>query len=97
MNSDVGWITRPPGPEAGEYLAALRVVPVAEGDARNELIGGKRAAMQDTVLLAEEDLGVRTIGKRAEAGVREEVRRRPLPDVSARAPREDRFAPPIES
>src|SRR3954469_23350196 len=45
-------------PEAGEDLAADRMVPVAERGARDRRVRGPRSAAQRLVLLTEEHLGV---------------------------------------
>src|SRR5205814_40553 len=69
-------------PEAGEDLAPLREVPVAERRAGHGRVDGPRAAAQHLVLVAEEDLRVLGVRERAEARVGTEVGRRPLPDVA---------------
>src|SRR5690242_7822604 len=69
-------------PEAAEDLAADGVVPVAERVANRPWAGGPRAAAQDLVLGAEEDLGVFLVGEALEPGPRREVARRPLPHVA---------------
>ena len=61
-------------PEAAEDLAADGVIPVAEGVAHRTGPRGPRAAAEDLVLGAEEDLGVLLIGKALEAGPRRRSR-----------------------
>src|SRR5262245_39687441 len=68
--------------EAGEALAALREVPVAEGVPGDERLRGPRATAQDPEALAEEDLAVLGVGESNEPGVGREIARRPLPDVA---------------
>src|SRR5688572_21268799 len=58
---------------AGEDLAALREVPAAEGRRGHARGGGPRAAAQDAVLVAEEDLGVLAVRVRDEARVAAKV------------------------
>src|SRR5262245_23724236 len=67
-------------PHPGEDLAPLRVVPVAEARPRDDLVGDPRAAPEDPMLVAEEDLRVLGVRKGAEPRVPLEMRRRPLPD-----------------
>src|SRR3954465_14908652 len=75
----------PRAAEAGEDLAALGEVPVAEGHARHPPARGPRAAPQDLVGGAEEDLRVLAVGVGRETGVAAEVARRPLPAVAEHA------------
>ena len=65
--------------EAGEDLAADRVVPVAERGAHRDRIGRPRPAAQHLVLGAEEHLGVLAVGERPEARVAREVGARSTP------------------
>src|SRR5205807_5635454 len=74
-------------PEAGEDLAPLRVVPVAEGGRGNARRRRPRSTAQDAVVGPEEDLGVLAVGVGGEAGVGAEVARRPFPDVAHQAER----------
>src|SRR5689334_15499126 len=69
-------------PEAGEYLPADGVVPVAERRTSHRVVGRPRAAAQHLVLVSEEDLGVLAVRERTEPGPRAERRRRPLPDLA---------------
>src|SRR5262249_32033270 len=66
--------------DAGEDLAALREVPVAEARAGDHRVGDPGAAAQDAIVAAEEDLRVLRIRKGTKTGVTGEVRARPLPD-----------------
>src|SRR5262249_34852127 len=66
--------------DAGEDLAALREVPVAEARAGDDRVGDPGAAAQDAIVAAEEDLRVLWIRKGTKTGVTGEVRARPLPD-----------------
>src|SRR5262245_59155799 len=68
--------------EAGEDLAALWQVPVAERVASDQWLRGPRPAAQDLVALAEVNLRVLRVRERDEAGVGPEVARRPLPHVA---------------
>src|SRR5262245_43256848 len=68
--------------EAGEELAALRQVPVAEGIASDQGLRRPRSATQHLVALAEVDLGVLGIGEGDEARVGRKVARRPFPHVA---------------
>jgi hypothetical protein len=69
-------------PDAREDLPPDREVPVAEGQARDGRMGRPRAAAQDAVLVAEEDLRVLRVRERGEAGVARERRRGPLPHLA---------------
>src|SRR5262249_36574455 len=66
--------------DAGEDLAALRVVPVAEARAGDDRVGHPGAAAQDAIVAAEEDLRILRVRKGAKTGVAGEVRASPLPD-----------------
>src|SRR5262249_34235096 len=68
--------------EAGEDLAPLGEVPVAEAAADRHLPRRPRAAPQHAVALAEVHLRVGAVRERLEAGVRTEPARRPLPHVA---------------
>src|SRR5262249_56678844 len=68
--------------EAGEELAALRQVPVAEGVAGDQGLRRPGPAAQHLVALAEVDLRVLGIREGDEAGIGREIARRPLPDVA---------------
>src|SRR3954449_11796078 len=68
--------------EAGEDLAPLRVVPVAEGVADHAEARRPRAAAQHLVLVAEEELRVLAVRVGAEAAVGREVAGGPLPRVA---------------
>src|SRR5205823_5288807 len=72
----------PRAANAGEDLAPLREVPVAEGGADYVSPRRPRAASQDPVAGAEEDLGVLAVRERAKAWVGGELARGPLPDVA---------------
>src|SRR4249919_4067007 len=71
-------------PDAGEDLPSLREIPVAEGRARDERVGGPGPAAQHAIVLAEEDLRVFRVREGAEARVAVEAGRRPLPHGSLR-------------
>src|SRR3954463_14022513 len=69
-------------PEAAEDLAADGVIPIAEGIANRSWAGGPRAAPKNLVLTSEECLGVLRVREALEIGVRLEITRGPLPDVT---------------
>src|SRR5262245_31348505 len=68
--------------EAGEDLAALGQVPVAEGVPRDERLRRPRAAAEHLVAAAEVDRRILRIRKHLEPGIRRELARRPLPHAS---------------
>src|SRR4051794_5405240 len=68
--------------QAGEDLAPLRKVPVAERRAGDVAACGPGAAAEHLVAVAEEDLGVLRVGERLKARIGEEVGRGPLPHVA---------------
>src|SRR5438094_9519771 len=68
--------------EAGEDLAPLRQVPVAEGVADGDRARRPRAAAQHLVAAADVGRRVLAVRKRLETGIGLEVARRPLPDVA---------------
>src|SRR5207248_3065696 len=75
----------PGATEAGEDLAADRVVPVAERGPDGRRVSCPRPAAEDLVAGPEEHLRVLAVGKRREPGVGLEVRAGPLPDVADHA------------
>src|SRR4051812_10221648 len=77
-------------PEAAEDLAADGVVPVAKRVANRPGPRGPRAAAEDLVLGAEEDLGILRVRETLEAGPRPEITGRPLPHVADHAVAADR-------
>src|ERR1700722_3315263 len=68
-------------PQAGEYLAPLGKVPVAERLCGDPPMRGPGATAKHAIVLAEEDFGVLAIGVGGEAGIGEEVRGGPLADL----------------
>src|SRR5205823_3447775 len=75
----------PRDPEAGEDLSALGEVPVAEARRDDPSARGPRAAAQDPVVGAEEDLRVLLVGMRGEARIAVERAGGPLPHVADHA------------
>src|SRR3954471_14523403 len=80
---------------AGVDLPALGEVPVAERGRRDAGVRRPRAAAQDAVALAEEDLGVLAVGVREEAGIAAERRGRPLPHLPDAVEGAGRAAVPV--
>src|SRR5258708_7694962 len=74
------------GAEAGEDLPPDRVVPVPERAAADNLVDRERAAAQHLVVGPEEDFRVLLVRIGDKARVRQEVARRPLPDVTDQLP-----------
>src|SRR2546421_11763480 len=68
--------------EPSEDLAPLGEVPVAKARTDHIAAGRPGAAADHLAAVAEEDLGVFGVGERLEAGIGDELRARPLPDVA---------------
>src|SRR4051812_41642064 len=72
----------PRAPKPRENLAPHGVVPVSKGGASGHGCNPPRPAAQDFVFRAEEDLGILAVRKRLKPRIRQEIRGRPLPDVT---------------
>src|SRR5262249_46592369 len=68
--------------EAGEYLAALWQVPIAERVPGDQRLRGPRSTAQHLEAPAVEKLGIFRIGERDEAWIGLEIARRPFPHVT---------------
>src|SRR5262245_50758253 len=68
--------------EAGEYLAALWQVPLAQRAAGDQRLRGRRSTAEHLEAAADEQLRLLRIGERDEARIWLKVARRPFPHVT---------------